>query len=464
VRSCSRTCATSRRSRRRRDSATRSERAARATRSLGLRAGTLVGLRCAPGPAFVELLLAAWTAELTPVLFDHAIDAEERERLEARLGIGWRWDLDDGWAEDLGRPRPGAASWAAVHAAGGAAHESGVVKLSSGSSGPARGIVVPPAALIADSLRLAQALGLEAPARLAATVPLSHSYGFSVLVGPALWSGATLCFPGALEALAAARRLDATFLPSVPAWFRAVLAVAAPDDLPRSLVTPLSAGAPLDSATSRGFRERLGRPIQVLYGASECGAITLDATGSAAERGSVGRALDGVRVELLEHEGAEGRVVRVRSDAVAARYLPAEDDDALRLDGATYTSGDLARREDDELFLLGRTSEWINVRGMKVDPREVEAVIARLPGAREVAVLGVDGRPGEELVRAVVAAPPGALRPRDVVDWCASRLAAHKRPRSVVVVDELPRTARGKLDRARLRALSGRGAEAPRSV
>lgn len=423
---------------------------------LGLGPGLLVGLLAASGPAFVEALIAAWAADLCPVLLDPSTTESERAELEARVGIGWRWDLTDGWATDLGRPRPGAADWATIRS-GGRAPDAALLKLTSGSTGPPRGIAVSAAALHADCSRLAERIGLGHDDRLLAAVPLTHSYGFSVLVGPVLLRGATLCFPGTREMLDAAGHLEATFVPSVPAWYRAVLALATPGDLPPSVRVYLSAGAPLAAETARGFRTRLGAPIHVLYGASECGGIAYDPTGTATERGSVGHVLPGVTLELAATEtatrgSAATGVVAVRSDAVALRYVPELPDDRVRLDGARYASEDLARVEEGELFLLGRHSDWINVRGKKVNPREVEAVIAALDGVDEVAVLGVaHAVHEEELVRAVVATRVPDVTVPQVLRACATHLAPHKRPRQVQLVPALPRTERGKLDRARLR-------------
>ena len=104
-----------------------------------------------------------------------------------------------------------------------------------------------------------------------------------------------------------------------------------------------------------------------------------------------------------------------------------------------------------ELALRRRVDRVINVRGRKVDPSEVEGVLAALGGVDEVVVIGV-AAPGrdEEIVRAVVACSTGRLAHEDVLAWCRPRLAEHKVPRSIVIVDAIPRTARGKVDRAAL--------------
>ena len=109
---------------------------------------------------------------------------------------------------------------------------------------------------------------------------------------------------------------------------------------------------------------------------------------------------------------------------------------------------------DGELALLGRREDWINVSGKKVNPREVEAVLKRLDGIEDAVVFGfsIPGREGEA-VRTVLAGTdvPGYL---EVVAHCRESLAAHKVPRSVLRVTEIPRTSRGKLDWSRIRNLA----------
>ena len=98
-----------------------------------------------------------------------------------------------------------------------------------------------------------------------------------------------------------------------------------------------------------------------------------------------------------------------------------------------------------EIALLRRADRVINVRGFKVDPVEVEHVIASLAGVDEVVVTGTAGPDGPgTMIRAVVACRSGALDAAAITAWCRPRLAEHKVPRSVAIVDALPRTARGK--------------------
>ena len=129
---------------------------------------------------------------------------------------------------------------------------------------------------------------------------------------------------------------------------------------------------------------------------------------------------------------------------------------ALDLPRGRFVTRDLARWQGDELMLLGRLDDLINVKGKKVNPREVERVLAALPGVEEAAVLDAAPDDARARVRAVVACPDGGVEAAGVLAHCRAHLAEHKVPRSIVLVPALPRTERGKLDRAALRRLTPR--------
>ncbi len=416
---------------------------ARALRERALPDASLVALVLTPTPAAVEALAAVWLAELVPVLIDASVPTGGELEIGRRLGARLAWRAD-GEPRSITCDEPRRLEGA------------GAIKLTSGSTGAPQGVVVSSAALMADTAALMRCMQLGSEDRGLVLVPLSHSYGFSVLTLPSLAHGLGLVFPEDRNVLTAAREQEATFLPSVPAWFQSVLRGGDAEPLAPSLRLLVSAGAPLQADVARGFRERFGRAIHVLYGASECGSIAFDRTGTAAERGRVGTLLDGVAVELEAAARATGGagLVCVRSPACGDGYLPEREGGAARLAAGRYRSEDLAAWVDGELELRGRTSAWIDVKGRKVDPRDVEAALAGHPSILDVAVLGKPLANGSgESVRAVIACAPGALSYLDVIAWCRPRLAAYQLPRSVVFVASLPRTERGKLDRTRLLAL-----------
>jgi long-chain acyl-CoA synthetase len=421
--------------------------AGRALAELPLSHGTAAGLLAPNGPGLLATLLALRRAGLAALLLDSQTPEAEARRILRALGVpallrcrtGWPAGPDD-W-ERVTIPLEGAEP---LHLP-----ETAVVKLTSGSTGLPRGIATSAEALLADDAALTATMGIRPDDRLLATIPLSHSYGLSSLVVPALVRGTVLVIPeesNLYDPFVTAAQTGATVYPTVPAYLDALLRMSEPPARPESLRLVMTAGAPLAPGTSQRFHEAFGLPVHVFYGASECGGICYDREGGAAERGTVGAPVEGVRI-TLEAEG----IVTVESPAVASGYVP---EPSPRLAGGRFTAGDLAVWKDGELALAGRVDDLVNIKGKKVHPREVEAILEQLAGVDEAAVLGmtVPGRQGEVL-RAVIACRPGRLSAEEVVAWCRARLAAHKVPRSIILVPAMPRTPRGKLDRSALLSL-----------
>ena len=416
-------------------------------RSTPVEPGGLVGLAAPSGPAFLAGFLALRRARRPVVLLDPLAPIEERRRAMTAVGAAatvtcasvWPDSVDDFQCSPIGAA-------AAIPPPRGIA----AVKLTSGSTGVPRGVAMREEHLLADEASLARAMGFRDGDRLLSALPLSHSYGFTTLALSAMVRGLTLVLPsdqGPFAPLDAARELGATIFPTVPAYFQALLKMSQPPAWPSGLRLVISAGAVLSGATAVQFRETYGQPIHVFYGSSECGGICYDREGGAAERGTVGTPVDGVRISFKPIDQDEG-LVTVESAGVAETYLPDRDS---RLGAGRFETNDVGAWQGGELALRRRVDRVINLRGRKVDPSEIEKVLAALEGVDEAVVLGVASpRGGEEIVRAVVACADGRLDYQRVTAWCRQELADHKVPRSVIIVDVIPRTARGKIDRAAL--------------
>jgi long-chain acyl-CoA synthetase len=249
-----------------------------------------------------------------------------------------------------------------------------------------------------------------------------------------------------------ARSFDATTFPGVPFMFEYFIANPPENGWPRGLRRLISAGARLPVETVRGFFDRFGVKIHSFYGASESGGISYDDSDEI-DHDTVGWPLPGVTITIRPDSDTPpgtGRV-HVRSAGVASGYV---GETAEEFCSGGFLTGDYgAFGPTGRLVLTGRVSSFINVAGRKVQPAEVEDVLRQMPGVRDVRVLAAaDSQRGEQVV-ACLAVEPGQTESVTTVAvrrFCSSRLAPHKIPRTVVVLDAIPMTPRGKTDRRAL--------------
>ncbi|HZA61133.1 MAG TPA: AMP-binding protein, partial [Actinomycetota bacterium] len=213
----------------------------------------------------------------------------------------------------------------------------------------------------------------------------------------------------------------------------------------------------------RAFRDRFGVTIWEGYGLTETApALTTTALGDHARPDSIGLALPGVEVRVVdEHgedveEGDPGEIV-VRGPNVFAGYWrkPEETEAAFR-DG-WFRTGDVAYRDEDGyLHIVDRTKDLVIVSGFNVFPKEVEDAIAEHPSVAECTVIGIpDERTGEAVKALVVPAAGATLTSDEVLEQCRRRLARFKWPREVEIMTEIPRHVTGKVIRRRLRESGG---------
>ncbi len=317
-----------------------------------------------------------------------------------------------------------------------------LIKLTSGSTGLPKGIVTSESNLIADCTSICASMDIRAGDINFGAIPMSHSYGFSNLVMPLLIQGTPIVISNQYlpqSVIDLCNRHACTVVPLIPMVFEILSSLPGKFDTVRTF---LSAGAPLPATTSKRFRERFNQPIHSFYGCSECGGITYDYRGGAAERGSVGAAMQGISLSV-----DASRLV-VQSNSVGLGYL--HDANSFHpFEPRTFVTDDLVELAGDEVVLAGRVSDLINTAGKKVNPREVEQVILQLDGVRQVKVYGSPAGARGDVVAAAVVASPDITR-EQVREYCATRLSAHKVPRIVKLIEQLPVDERGKVKRAAL--------------
>jgi long-chain acyl-CoA synthetase len=228
-----------------------------------------------------------------------------------------------------------------------------------------------------------------------------------------------------------------------------------------SLQYVTSGGAPLAMETAEEFIRRVpSASIRQGYGLTETAAL-ISSTPIGRERaGSVGLPVPGTELRILDDEGNQvsaGEVGEIcaRSPGVMQGYWHAPEitTEALR-DGWLHT-GDLGYQDDDGyLYIVDRKKDLIIRGGFNVYPRDIEDALVEHPAVQTAGVVGrPDPRHGEEVVAFVALHPGSDVTGEQLVDWARERIGGYKYPREVVVVDAVPLTPVGKVDRKALRAV-----------
>jgi acyl-coenzyme A synthetase/AMP-(fatty) acid ligase len=254
-----------------------------------------------------------------------------------------------------------------------------------------------------------------------------------------------------------------------PGFFAALLASDLPADTFASVRLCASAGEALPPTLYHRFTSRFGVDILDGIGSTEALHIFLSNTAGAVRPGTSGTPVPGYDIELRDDAGApvpdgEPGGLYVRGASIATGYWCRTDASRAVFQGEWLCTGDTYTRSADGYYTcMGRSNDLLKAGGIWVSPAEVEERLLQHPAVAEVAVVGApDGDGLVKPVACVVAAPGRTVDADELVAWCREGLAAFKRPRAVVVLAELPKTATGKIQRFRLRdAVADRLVEKP---
>jgi benzoate-CoA ligase family protein len=317
-----------------------------------------------------------------------------------------------------------------------------------------------------------QVLGIRPDDRCYSVAKLFFAYGIGNSLFFPFSVGATTILdprrptPATVAEVAAAHRPTLFF--GVPTFYSAMLA----GDVPAEPFAPVrqgaSAGEPLPASLFTRVRDRFGFEVLDGIGSTEALHIFLSNVPGRVRPGSSGVPVPGYRVELRDE--ATGEVIDeperpgalfISGGSVAGGYWCRAETTRLAFQGEWLRTGDTYQRNADGTYTyLGRTDDMIKAGGIWVSPSEVEARLLEHPDVLEAAVVGVPDADGLDKPVAVAVARPGAaLDEAGLVEFCRAGLAAFKRPRRVLVVDELPKTATGKLQRYLVRALLESGGD-----
>jgi long-chain acyl-CoA synthetase len=332
----------------------------------------------------------------------------------------------------------------------------------SGTTGIPKGVMLTHRNLLFVAAVSADIRKLIPEDRLLGVLPMSHAVGLSVVLLGSLLSGATLYLMPRFDpvaALAAIKRERLTVILGAPAMFSLLLEYSKLKGL-ESLKSPTlriisSSSAPLQLALKSDVESLFGLVLHNGYGVTECSPNIAQTRPEAPRHDtSVGPVFPGVEVKLTGFGGnpvANGEVgeLSVRGPNIMKGYYrnPEETGAAIDAEG-WFNTRDLARLEDGNLFITGRTKELIVRFGFNVYPAEVEAVLNAHPAVVRSAIIGqlVKGVEGdEEIIAFVQLLPNMELTAEELVEYASRQLVPYKRPSKIQFVSSMPLTPTGKV-------------------
>ncbi|MBD0371438.1 MAG: 4-coumarate--CoA ligase family protein [Pyrinomonadaceae bacterium] len=335
---------------------------------------------------------------------------------------------------------------------------------SSGTTGLPKGVMLTHHNLVSNMCQMEQMNLFGAEDNLICVLPLFHIYGLMVILNLGLYKGATIVTVPRFELeqfLKLMQDYRVTFAHVVPPIMLALAKHPSVDNYDlSSLHTIFSGAAPLGEAMTLACIERLNCQVRQGYGMTEASPAT-HCTGSTAEKtkhGSVGMCVPNTEAKLVDVE--TGEVVGVgkrgelwvRGPQVMKGYHNKPDATAgtIDKDGWLHT-GDIGYiDEDGHLFIVDRVKELIKYKGFQVAPAELEAILLSHPAIADAAVIPSPDEEAGEVPKAFVVLK-GEVSPDEIKEFVAERVAPHKKIRRLEVVDQIPKTASGKILRRLLK-------------
>ena len=462
--------------------------------ALGLGRGDRVAIVLPNGPdmasAFFSLAAGATTAPLNPAYraaeFDFYLTDLAAKALVVETG-------SESAAVEVARShgiavlelQPGAAAGAftLTGPAAGAARESGraeaadvaLVLHTSGTTGRPKIVPLSHANLCASARNIRRTLDLSTTDRCLNIMPLFHIHGLVGAVLSSLGAGASVhCTPGfnALRFFAWMEQVRPTWYSAVPSMHQAILSRAGRGanretiaEVPLRLIRSSSSSLPPQVMAE--LEAAFGAPVIESYGMTEAAhQMTSNPLPPAPRKpGTVGVAA-GPEVAIMDPAGALlaageiGEIV-IRGEDVTEGYENNPQANAESFTEGWFRTGDQGRMDaEGYLTVTGRLKEIINRGGEKISPREVDEVLMDHPAVAQAVAFAIPhDKLGEEVAAAIVLRDGAAASETDIREFAATRLAPFKLPRKVLILDDIPKGATGKVQRARLAEVLGLGGE-----
>jgi long-chain acyl-CoA synthetase len=337
-----------------------------------------------------------------------------------------------------------------------------VILYTSGTTGVPKGVALSHWNLASNARSAAQLHELDRTDWAVAVLPLSHSYGLTVMnAGNLLGTRAALLrWFNPEEVLETIARHRAASMSGVPTMFVYLLNY---PDAGRHDTSSMrvwgSGAAPLPVEIVEPFERKFGGRLLEGYGLTEAApVVSAHRLSGPRKLGSVGQAIPGVEVSIQDDDGralpaGEVGEVCVQGPNVMLGYYRMPEETARTIRGGWLRTGDVGRLDDEGfLYIVERKKDLIIRGGLNVYPREVEEVLYAHPKVAEAAVIGMpDALMGEEVLAFVVLRSGERATAEEIAGFCREKLAKFKTPRQVRFVDALPKNPVGKILKKELR-------------
>jgi len=337
---------------------------------------------------------------------------------------------------------------------------------SSGSTGRPKRVCRTQKNLFHEAENFTTSANITALDHILCIVPLFHAHGMGNCLLAATCTGATLIFleevqnitpievpfifrcPRVLELI---QKEKVTILPGVPYIFQALAETPSKTQVDLSAVRLcFSAGNFLSKNIFDKFIQKFGIPIRQLYGSTEAGSISINLDLPEIIYDSVGSPLKNVEVKVLDEQGNEvlcgstGELA-IKSQALTRGYCNMPELNREAFKNGYFFTGDIGKKDENgRLYVTGRKKIFIDTGGYKVDPLEIEDVLATHPKVKETVVVGIKGTYAGEIIKAIVVLKE-QCKEDELLSYCRDRLAGFKLPKIIEFRQDIPKSPLGKI-------------------
>ena len=347
------------------------------------------------------------------------------------------------------------------------AEDIAVILYTSGTTGKAKGAQLTHSNMLTNALVVKDLFKMNQEERLLVSLPLFHSFGQTVLMNTSILCGATAVLQPKFTPKSSLELLKShkiTIFASVPTMYWAIIhhpeVLEYAQHIKSHIRLSASGGAALPLQILEDFKKLFDAPILEGYGLSETSPVAcfnhLDKPNKA---GSIGTPVWGVQMDIHDKNGnpleidSVGEVV-IRGHNIMQGYLNKPDANIESLKNGWFYTGDLGKKDKDGYFyIVDRTKDMIIKSGFNIYPREIEECLVTHPKVSLAAVIGIpDAVKGEEVKAFIVLKEGEEAKPKELLKYCAQKIADYKVPKFVEIIESLPMSATGKILKRELKA------------